>query len=157
MLHRVRYGARGNGGRDPHELCRRGTRGSGNLRTWGSVGSPSLGGPARRRRPTLPPHCDRLAILRRRPLVGRRLAVLAGNPRFRPGSVRSRAEPRARSRRWPLLWGCYRPWSRRDRKSTRLNSSHSSISYAVFCLKKKTTTPIANLFAKKNKKKKNQT
>src|SRR5438309_4362924 len=27
---------------------------------------------------------------------------------------------------------------RRDRKSTRLNSSHSSISYAVFCLKKKT-------------------
>src|SRR5689334_24431271 len=30
-----------------------------------------------------------------------------------------------------------------DRKSTRLNSSHSSISYAVFCLKKKTnTSPI---------------
>src|SRR5689334_24863281 len=29
----------------------------------------------------------------------------------------------------------------RDRKSTRLNSSHSSISYAVFCLKKKTTQP----------------
>src|SRR2546430_10326640 len=27
--------------------------------------------------------------------------------------------------------------SRRDRKSTRLNSSHSQISYAVFCLKKK--------------------
>src|SRR2546430_6532998 len=36
--------------------------------------------------------------------------------------------------------GC--PWDReqtfsRDRKSTRLNSSHSQISYAVFCLKKK--------------------
>src|SRR5688572_31347874 len=29
----------------------------------------------------------------------------------------------------------------RDRKSTRLNSSHSQISYAVFCLKKK--TPLA--------------
>src|SRR5689334_23593629 len=28
---------------------------------------------------------------------------------------------------------------RPDRKSTRLNSSHSSISYAVFCLKKKKT------------------
>src|SRR5205085_9043495 len=28
--------------------------------------------------------------------------------------------------------------SRQDRKSTRLNSSHSQISYAVFCLKKKT-------------------
>src|SRR5258708_9446513 len=27
----------------------------------------------------------------------------------------------------------------RDRKSTRLNSSHQIISYAVFCLKKKTT------------------
>src|SRR2546430_13143691 len=29
------------------------------------------------------------------------------------------------------------PPNRRDRKSTRLNSSHSQISYAVFCLKKK--------------------
>src|SRR5690606_39308367 len=28
-----------------------------------------------------------------------------------------------------------------DRKSTRLNSSHVKISYAVFCLKKKTTKP----------------
>src|SRR5215203_3658789 len=28
-------------------------------------------------------------------------------------------------------------WPRRDRKSTRLNSSHANISYAVFCLKKK--------------------
>src|SRR5690348_17639907 len=28
-----------------------------------------------------------------------------------------------------------------DRKSTRLNSSHPSISYAVFCLKKKKNTP----------------
>src|SRR2546430_10431211 len=30
----------------------------------------------------------------------------------------------------------------RDRKSTRLNSSHSQISYAVFCLKKKKTHNI---------------
>src|SRR5688572_32013421 len=30
---------------------------------------------------------------------------------------------------------------RRDRKSTRLNSSHSQISYAVFCLKKKKSLP----------------
>src|SRR5690242_20969784 len=29
-----------------------------------------------------------------------------------------------------------------DRKSTRLNSSHMSISYAVFCLKKKNTTQV---------------
>src|SRR5437773_2006967 len=32
----------------------------------------------------------------------------------------------------------------RDRKSTRLNSSHITISYAVFCLKKKTTTAPSN-------------
>src|SRR2546430_4972964 len=30
----------------------------------------------------------------------------------------------------------------RDRKSTRLNSSHSQISYAVFCLKKKKKTRV---------------
>src|SRR5580704_2630518 len=42
-------------------------------------------------------------------------------PRARP---RPRAPSRSRSRG-------------RDRKSTRLNSSHPSISYAVFCLKKK--------------------
>src|SRR2546430_3678265 len=30
----------------------------------------------------------------------------------------------------------------RDRKSTRLNSSHSQISYAVFCLKKKNDKPL---------------
>src|SRR2546430_10103209 len=50
--------------------------------------------------------------------------------------------------RWSSLWPrrsrphAARSWlppcgSRRDRKSTRLNSSHSQISYAVFCLKKK--------------------
>src|SRR5690625_6648579 len=31
-------------------------------------------------------------------------------------------------------------WYQVDRKSTRLNSSHVAISYAVFCLKKKKTT-----------------
>src|SRR3712207_7595582 len=36
------------------------------------------------------------------------------------------------------LDGCYA--SRTDRKSTRLNSSHANISYAVFCLKKKNKT-----------------
>src|SRR3712207_7941909 len=30
----------------------------------------------------------------------------------------------------------------RDRKSTRLNSSHANISYAVFCLKKHTQLPL---------------
>src|SRR5258705_8317066 len=32
----------------------------------------------------------------------------------------------------------------RDRKSTRLNSSHLGISYAVFCLKKKKQHPLTN-------------
>src|SRR2546421_7418333 len=32
--------------------------------------------------------------------------------------------------------------SSRDRKSTRLNSSHDQISYAVFCLKKKKNNPV---------------
>src|SRR5256886_8002767 len=36
------------------------------------------------------------------------------------------------------LWG--------DRKSTRLNSSHSQISYAVFCLKKKKNSSTRNLY-----------
>src|SRR5258707_10023415 len=31
-----------------------------------------------------------------------------------------------------------------DRKSTRLNSSHANISYAVFCLKKKKKTKVTN-------------
>src|SRR5689334_24037124 len=46
-----------------------------------------------------------------------------------------------RLRRIKRMIGKSRPRRRirliRDRKSTRLNSSHSSISYAVFCLKKK--------------------
>src|SRR2546430_12320495 len=33
----------------------------------------------------------------------------------------------------------------RDRKSTRLNSSHSQISYAVFCLKKKKKQPYKHM------------
>src|SRR3712207_6953248 len=45
-----------------------------------------------------------------------------------------------------------RGWTRRgripgDRKSTRLNSSHANISYAVFCLKKKNNTPVLLLHA----------
>src|SRR5690348_17872695 len=49
-------------------------------------------------------------------------------PRRRRGVWRRPHAPRATRRR---------ARSRRDRKSTRLNSSHPSISYAVFCLKKK--------------------
>src|SRR5688572_31979228 len=41
---------------------------------------------------------------------------------------------RAAERRYPRICS---PMPNPDRKSTRLNSSHSQISYAVFCLKKK--------------------
>src|SRR2546430_11331803 len=47
------------------------------------------------------------------------------------------AESAACRRSAPRRSGGCRPPVSRDRKSTRLNSSHSQISYAVFCLKKK--------------------
>ena len=40
----------------------------------------------------------------------------------------------------------YEDFSILDRKSTRLNSSHVVISYAVFCLKKKTHTRLNSIF-----------
>src|SRR5205085_11378068 len=56
---------------------------------------------------------------------------------------------------WEIIWTSYgldtridtrirvsRPYEVQDRKSTRLNSSHSQISYAVFCLKKKNGKPL---------------
>src|SRR5205085_10244510 len=55
---------------------------------------------------------------------------------------------RSNSPRPPQIWknppppqspSTLKGFSRSDRKSTRLNSSHSQISYAVFCLKKKKT------------------
>src|SRR3712207_6971367 len=62
-----------------------------------------------------------------------------------PGPVRQRDWPRGRGTPGgrPADDGAARPVphlqraGRRDRKSTRLNSSHANISYAVFCLKKK--------------------
>src|SRR2546430_7958042 len=44
-------------------------------------------------------------------------------------------------RRQPLTLSTHRLYPTGDRKSTRLNSSHSQISYAVFCLKKKKNKP----------------
>src|SRR5258708_29165221 len=63
--------------------------------------------------------------------------ALAYLPLASYGRAHSRFEPH------PLLTldaartGCALGRSSRDRKSTRLNSSHQIISYAVFCLKKK--------------------
>src|SRR5438477_8563935 len=63
----------------------------------------------------------------------------------RNGSQPGRWQSRIGSRGRTGGIGSLPPSDPRDRKSTRLNSSHMSISYAVFCLKKK-----------KKKKKKNQ-
>src|SRR3712207_6892905 len=62
----------------------------------------------------------------RREAIAQHLDRLAGHapgPSFATGNT----DAAAGLRRWV------------DRKSTRLNSSHANISYAVFCLKKKTT------------------
>src|SRR2546430_10197698 len=87
------------------------------------------------------------------------LPISEQTPRPPGGATRSAAEDtsisvRFASRQCPRVVGGARPRQRgagnlrrqqpsshqqlrRDRKSTRLNSSHSQISYAVFCLKKK--------------------
>src|SRR3712207_7549572 len=60
----------------------------------------------------------------------------AGGPRLRPEPDR-RAAPDRRSTRRRAGGTRQRRPAQLDRKSTRLNSSHANISYAVFCLKKK--------------------
>src|SRR5690349_22530753 len=55
---------------------------------------------------------------------------------FRSGGAR-----RDRRERQPAGGGRRAAAGREDRKSTRLNSSHVEISYAVFCLKKKKGAP----------------
>src|SRR3712207_8684359 len=59
---------------------------------------------------------------------GRRRERLGRRPLRRPRRPRPRGHP---------------PVTTRDRKSTRLNSSHANISYAVFCLKKYNKTMIS--------------
>src|SRR3712207_7487934 len=46
----------------------------------------------------------------------------------------------------PAVIYVFRLFGIRDRKSTRLNSSHANISYAVFCLKKKKKKSYTLLF-----------
>src|SRR3712207_7580493 len=61
--------------------------------------------------------------------------VLADEPRAAARDVAGRDAVVAPERR-----------EREDRKSTRLNSSHANISYAVFCLKKKINSNHANIY-----------
>src|SRR5699024_12577753 len=73
-------------------------------------------------------HLPRAGAPARRPLLrtGGHFPRVARRAQTRPTRPRRGLLPPARERR-----------DHRDRKSTRLNSSHVSISYAVFCLKKK--------------------
>src|SRR5690554_7706994 len=82
---------------------------------------------------TMPAKCERsgsrliempCSVTQRRTLTPM-AAILSSRPPSRTTQMPTRP-----SRRSPLTW-------KRDRKSTRLNSSHVRISYAVFCLKKK--------------------
>src|SRR3712207_6935975 len=73
----------------------------------------------------LPISASLFDVLRLRPTVGRTFSPEEDLPGARPVIVLGDA-----------LWRRRFGGDRGDRKSTRLNSSHANISYAVFCLKK---------------------
>src|SRR3989304_1791742 len=102
-------------------------------------------------------HCpgDRSAKMRRQPAPRRPLARQLERHEHEPfpASAARLPEPAARPQSPPETPPTYLRWQKNlpekrfgfspekepgDRKSTRLNSSHGYISYAVFCLKKKT-------------------
>src|SRR5439155_24633875 len=86
-------------------------------------------------RSTLFPYTTLFRSGRRRPAKGP--AGRAGRPPRRVHR-RPRHDPPVPPGRLPRRFRGRRPGARpEDRKSTRLNSSHVAISYAVFCLKKK--------------------
>src|SRR5205085_7506172 len=88
---------------------------------------------------------DALPISLHHPVQELRRAPERARPRSpgeagRTGEAGAGAAERGGRRAGPVAAGfsAYQPGHRvQDRKSTRLNSSHSQISYAVFCLKKK--------------------
>src|SRR5438477_8106329 len=72
---------------------------------------------------------------------------LPGRGRMQSVTLVAQLQHRAHHHRERPLAPPGEPVRKLDRKSTRLNSSHMSISYAVFCLKKKKTTtrtPLPN-------------
>src|SRR6266536_788698 len=98
---------------------------------------------------------DRAGRARRVPAPrGLRLSVRRRGGNRRQESRQLPPDPRARA---PARRGRQAPLrrlargTRRDRKSTRLNSSHEWISYAVFCLKKKKKKNKSKIRYKKKK------
>src|SRR6266480_744730 len=138
----VRRGGRAPTLRSSREERRALGRGADSRRLWGLLRRRGRGVPARR---------AQLETDAARPLYVRRLAAGDG---FRDRGGRSADVPRLRH---PSAVAAAPKASRRrlDRKSTRLNSSHMSISYAVFCLKKKkkTKSRLSHLNKKIKKKK----
>src|SRR6266446_10803295 len=81
--------------------------------------------------------------------------IRAASPqRNTPGSLFCDWGPRPRATRSPACPDSSKNRGRQDRKSTRLNSSHLVISYAVFCLKKKKNKQYRAYTSKRKKKKK---
>src|SRR6266542_3332211 len=136
-------------------------------------GSPSRSWPRRRR--TTSPWCrSRPRPSSEEPIRGQRATPPDLRPSGRFGRCPAWARRAAPACLRGCMWGRPRPrwrsrpegrrsWSRSrpriaspvskpDRKSTRLNSSHGSISYAVFCLKKKKNKNINFYFINKKKK-----
>src|SRR5215217_6544352 len=94
----------------------------------------------------------RAAARRRRSLRwGRRAPALREKAIRDPARRRRRHRRPARPQPVPPP-GRLRGAAAEDRKSTRLNSSHANISYAVFCLKKKKKKNNTHLFIKKKTK-----
>src|ERR1035437_4340012 len=109
--------------------------GKGRLEPRGRAALPPVPRDARARQLDPPPgHSRRVVATGRRPRRGR------GDRRepFRGGVAVRRGQEDAVKRRDAVATQPHRStWSNGDRKSTRLNSSHANISYAVFCLKNK--------------------
>src|SRR3712207_8505975 len=85
----------------------------------------------RRRRPPRSPLVPHTALFRSAPACRRSFRAVAGVERGTPPDLH---QPPSRAR----LGAATGARRTADRKSTRLNSSHANISYAVFCLKTKT-------------------
>src|SRR5690625_373674 len=77
-----------------------------------------------------------LTVWRRRRAEGAKAAVATSGESGSEGPD-AQAQPGRGATVGPAETSGRRIWVSRDRKSTRLNSSHVAISYAVFCLKKK--------------------
>src|SRR5437868_10238598 len=77
--------------------------------------------------------------------LSRQYAVTEEELRARLRDIRQRAKPRGDTSKDDTDAAVVPLAAWEDRKSTRLNSSHVSISYAVFCLKKKKKDNILQL------------